>query len=675
VIGAAVLLAATCWAGTADAELWVERAKVALREERPLEARAHALAAVEASPEVWAGYRVYLRASDAAGIPERAEADFADIRTSDPTAAVVWTWWRVNAGEAPLSDLAALDAPSGTPASLALAFATARQDPGADVSKWLSGDDGGLATRLRIRQLRDRGDAVAASRLARDWLSLHPDRPDVMSEIWPERGAAKERRHQAAILRSVAKRLPEHWEDPLYLFRALRMFAAAKDKTLSPAIVARIRDLGFVPPLHRPPWNVSMQRAMGRTLAMTASAELPQASASERLEITRSRAGHLLERNRPDEALAAWQHLREIDDSYAAALAQAELLATQGQIETALVSVNAAVHLALSPARDDVARMDMARQSVELGHALGRRAELAGELGQEAETDRVLAALLAPHPRWGESPAEREGASLETLLEALKSEPVLLWSTVATLLSPTEATFFVLRGRTQASQGHLDAAFASFARAEALGVEVGEGLRETYLGLASPQTAAMAVSSRQAEILETFAERRTALYPPIGLPDPRVIALSPATLVENRPRVGRTFPQWGAAVDDGALDPAVLRGQVYVLAMWASWCGPCREELPEISAVVERLQAEGLRVRGIAISTDAEPATFERFRRRQVWEGLEVGRRPELAQQLRVQSLPTTWVVAPDGTLVYQQIGYDPDFSGALEQVLRKHAP
>jgi thiol-disulfide isomerase/thioredoxin/tetratricopeptide (TPR) repeat protein len=674
-IGAAVLFAAACWAGTAEAELWVEQAKVALREERPLEARAHALAAVRDSPDVWSAYRVYLRASAAAGIPERAEADFADIRTSDPVAAVVWTWWRVNAGEAPLSDLEVLAAGEGTPASLALAYATVRQSDGADVSGWLFGDDSSMATRLRIRVLRDAGQAAAGARLARDWLSRHPDRPDVMSEIWPGLGQDAERRHQAAALRSVTKRLPENWEKPLFLFRALRMYAAAKDRDQSLRVAARIRELGFVPPLHRPPWNPSMQRAMGRTLAMTASAELPQASTSERLEITRARAHHLLARDRADEALAAWEELRERDDSYAAALAQTELLAEQGQLESALGSINDAVTLAVSPAVDDVARMDIARQSVELGHALGRRAEIAEVLGRDGEADRALAALLAPHPRWGEPSKGTDVPTLLALIGTLKSEPVLLWSTVATLLVPEDATFYVLRGRAQASQGHLDAAFASFARADALGTEVGEGMRQTYVGLASPITAAMAVSSRQAEILGAFADRRAALYPTEGLPDLALISPAPSTLAENRPRVGRTFPQWGADGDTGRLESSELRGHVYVLALWASWCGPCREELPDISAVVDRLKTEGLLVRGVAISTDADLAAFQRFRRREVWEGLDVGRRPELAQQLRVQSLPTTWVVAPDGTLVYQQIGYDPDFASVLEQILRKHAP
>jgi len=668
VIGSAVLLAASCWAGTADAELLVERAKVALREERPLEARAYALAALEDSPDVWAAYRVYLRAADAAGMPERAEADFSDLRTHDPVAAVVWSWWRVNAGDAPLSDLEELAQEVPDPGNLALAFAATRMGDDADVDALLVDDDTSMATRLRIRRHRDAGDAAAGARLGRHWLAEHPERPDVLSEIWPGMGRRGERRQQAAAIRSVDRDLLTHLDDPLYLFRALRMYAAAKESSRSKDIAAKIRAMGLVPPLHRPPWNRSMQRAMGRTLAMTAAGELPQASGSERLEITRSRADYQMDRGKAEGAIEAWKQLREVDDSYEAALALAELLADLDRTREALDAVSEAIDLALLPAANDVSRMDMARQSVELGHAFGRRADFAESLGGDGTLDRQLAARLAPHPSWGAA----DGADV---IEALQAEPVLLWATVATLLEPASPAYFVLRGRAQESAGARDAAFASFARAEFLGASVGDGLERTYTGVASPGPAAMAVSARQAEIVESAAQRRLALYPPDGAPDPQIITLAPSKRVESRPRVGQTFPTWSADFEGRDLNPDALRGEVYVLAIWASWCAPCREELPEISDAVGALRDEGLAVRGLAVSVDDNPAAYLRFRRRQTWDGLEVAHAPLVANRLRVTSLPTTWVVAADGTLVYQQIGYDPDFSTDLAHVLRKHAP
>jgi cytochrome c biogenesis protein CcmG, thiol:disulfide interchange protein DsbE len=46
-----------------------------------------------------------------------------------------------------------------------------------------------------------------------------------------------------------------------------------------------------------------------------------------------------------------------------------------------------------------------------------------------------------------------------------------------------------------------------------------------------------------------------------------------------------------------------LHGQVVILTFWATWCEPCREELPLLSSYAERHAAEGLRVLGFSLDT------------------------------------------------------------------------
>ncbi len=670
----AVFLAGASWAGTADAELFVERAKVAVREERPLEAREYALAAIAEDPEVWAAYRLYLRAAAAAGMPERAEADFSDLRTTVPVVGVVWTWWRVNTHEATLEDLADVAEQVPDPGRLALAFATVRKDDKADVAALLEGDQSDMAARLTIRTLRSAGDFAGAAKAARHWMHAHPERPDVLNEIWPGKGSGAEKRAQKLTLRDLDRAVPGHSDDALYLYRAIRTYAAAKANDRSKLVADRIRELGYEPPLYRRPWNGSMQRAMGRTLAMAHSPDLPQASGTELLEITKARVAHLLDRGEEDEAVAAWQQLRENIDSYEAAMGQGELLADLERWDAAIDTFSEAIALAVAPAVDDAARMDAARQAVELGHAFGRRAEIVASTGSEAALDAWLARHLTPHPRWEALPPDHPEATVADAIVGLQREPILLWSTVASLLEPNNGDHFALRARAQESAGHLDAAFASFTRARFYEAPIGDGLARTYSGLVDPEPAVMAVSARQSEIAEEFETRRAALYPATGTPDPAIIALAPSAIRGNRPRVGRTMPPWSASFEGGKLGPEALRGEVYVLAMWASWCGPCREELPEISEVVAGLQAEGLAVRGLAVSTDDELGAYEKFRRKESWDALEVAREVSLRERFRITSLPTTWVVAADGTVVHQQIGYDASFAGRLERILRKHA-
>jgi cytochrome c biogenesis protein CcmG/thiol:disulfide interchange protein DsbE len=48
-----------------------------------------------------------------------------------------------------------------------------------------------------------------------------------------------------------------------------------------------------------------------------------------------------------------------------------------------------------------------------------------------------------------------------------------------------------------------------------------------------------------------------------------------------------------------------LRGQVVLLNLWATWCGPCRREMPSMERLHQRLAGEGLRI--VAVSLDAPP--------------------------------------------------------------------
>lgn len=78
----------------------------------------------------------------------------------------------------------------------------------------------------------------------------------------------------------------------------------------------------------------------------------------------------------------------------------------------------------------------------------------------------------------------------------------------------------------------------------------------------------------------------------------------------NHPeQLGRPAPEF--AVTDGAhsIDLSHYRGQVVVLNFWASWCAPCLEELPTLEALQQQLP----RVQIIAVSTDDDPAAYQRF--------------------------------------------------------------
>lgn len=54
------------------------------------------------------------------------------------------------------------------------------------------------------------------------------------------------------------------------------------------------------------------------------------------------------------------------------------------------------------------------------------------------------------------------------------------------------------------------------------------------------------------------------------------------------------------------------QGKVVLVNFWATWCGPCREEMPMLNALRERLAPKGVEVVGIALDNKAETLNFTR---------------------------------------------------------------
>jgi peroxiredoxin len=146
-----------------------------------------------------------------------------------------------------------------------------------------------------------------------------------------------------------------------------------------------------------------------------------------------------------------------------------------------------------------------------------------------------------------------------------------------------------------------------------------------------------------------------ALAPPAGAagdPDPyQVLGLVRSPAVKPAPAFTLATP--GGPV----LRLGDHRGKVVLLNFWATWCVPCREEMPAMERLFRRFSGDGLVV--LAVSVDAQGAAavtpFLDTQRLTYPVGLDPGM--TLARRYQVRALPATFLVDRRGRLVASALG------------------
>lgn len=129
-------------------------------------------------------------------------------------------------------------------------------------------------------------------------------------------------------------------------------------------------------------------------------------------------------------------------------------------------------------------------------------------------------------------------------------------------------------------------------------------------------------------------------------------------------RPGAEVPNIRLVNLDGAeVELEQLRGTAVVLNFWASWCGPCRREMPALDAVQRDWENRGATVVGINVGEN--PQTAAEFMASigvdfPVWldgPGGDRDRTVELHERYGGPGLPSTLFIRPDGTLHSSQVG------------------
>ena len=126
-------------------------------------------------------------------------------------------------------------------------------------------------------------------------------------------------------------------------------------------------------------------------------------------------------------------------------------------------------------------------------------------------------------------------------------------------------------------------------------------------------------------------------------------AIAPANVSQL---VGKPLDLSGVTDLGGELDWASYRGKVVLVDFWASWCGPCRAQMPKIKAIYEELDRKTFDV--VAVNLDRSAEAFEEYSKehQSPWPNVIGDDGRALAEQYGITALPTMMVVDGEGKIL-----------------------
>ena len=115
-------------------------------------------------------------------------------------------------------------------------------------------------------------------------------------------------------------------------------------------------------------------------------------------------------------------------------------------------------------------------------------------------------------------------------------------------------------------------------------------------------------------------------------------------------------------INGGVVSTAEWHGKVVFLNFWATWCPPCREEIPELVELQSRYK-DRLQVIGISMDDPEDVGRVKRFSEKEgVNYPIVMASREILMEYGGVPALPTSFVVNTDGKIVQKHVGLYPTF-------------
>ena len=129
--------------------------------------------------------------------------------------------------------------------------------------------------------------------------------------------------------------------------------------------------------------------------------------------------------------------------------------------------------------------------------------------------------------------------------------------------------------------------------------------------------------------------------------------------IQSQLVVGNAFPDFQEQDADGQpLSISAHRGKVVLVDFWATWCPPCREEVPNVVAVYKKYHDKGFDIVGVSLDQDKQKMLDFTKQNGMTWQQYFDGRGwdNKIAGQYGIESIPTMFVLDGTGKIIAKDV-------------------
>ncbi len=134
--------------------------------------------------------------------------------------------------------------------------------------------------------------------------------------------------------------------------------------------------------------------------------------------------------------------------------------------------------------------------------------------------------------------------------------------------------------------------------------------------------------------------------------------------------VGQQIDLAFTALDGRNVDMSKLKGKVVLVDFWATWCPPCRGEVPNVKKTYDKYHSQGFEILGISLDKDKDSLTQFVAENKMDWPQFFDGQywQNKYAKQFGIESIPTMWLIDKKGKL--RDMNAREDLAGGVQKLL-----